>query len=385
MISLATCRARRGAAAALAVLLAGCASGGGGGGGAGSAPQPGGAATPVGSPESAQPSRINSPWPLKTREHVDLWLHAFALVQEDTTRVPLFARGYRDQMTVLKNRGNVLTQLDVNRDKLRARFAVNRALTNAHFLALYFGSWDELDQAIQIFLDANGDPRNARSQQNQVIIQIFAGTFQTSADRDWLRLFSQSVRDEQQKFYHQYWIQRQRELTPVFVRVDSLWEQSYLPKLRGFLNNTQLAAGSFTLSLPLDGEGRTITDSKQQNIIVTSFPSARENAVEAIYVFAHEAIGNLAGQAVNDNTTPTEKREGASDRYTSAAQVVGGALLLRRALPDLADGYARYYLRSANIADGGGDLLAALERAFPLPEAIRAAMSRQLDVVLGGI
>ena len=40
-------------------------------------------------------------WPVKTREHVDLWLHGFALLSNDSSAVPLFRRGYRDDLTVL--------------------------------------------------------------------------------------------------------------------------------------------------------------------------------------------------------------------------------------------------------------------------------------------
>ena len=86
-----------------------CASVGGGTGG-----------TVTGGPEPATPGVI---WPVKTREHVDLWLHGFAMLQEDTTFVPFFKRGYSTNMIVLKNRANVVTQLDANRDRLRARLA----------------------------------------------------------------------------------------------------------------------------------------------------------------------------------------------------------------------------------------------------------------------
>src|SRR4051812_8458350 len=93
----------------VAALAASCASVGGG---------PGGTATNGGVDQtSGAPNVI---WPVKTREHVDLWLHGFAMLQEDTTFVPFFKRGYSTNMIVLKNRANVVTQLDANRDNLRA-------------------------------------------------------------------------------------------------------------------------------------------------------------------------------------------------------------------------------------------------------------------------
>jgi hypothetical protein len=107
--------------------------------------------------------------------------------------------------------------------------------------------------------------------------------------------------------------------------------------------------------------------------------------VQALYVFAHEAVAPVASVAVNDNTTPTEKREGVADRYSSAAAVRGGALLIKRVAPELLAGYQRYYLQSANRPVSDGDAEATLARAFPLPTPILDAIGRQLDVVLGGI
>jgi len=363
------------ARAAALLLLAGCAS----------APQAGnssGAADP--SSPGAGASRIDSPWPIKTRSHIDLWLHGFAMTQDDTTKVPFFRRGYRDQMVVERNRTSITTMLDANRDKLHARFAINRNLVNAQFLAFRFASWDEMQQFIGFFIEAEGDPRRGNTQQTFEAIAVLAQAFPTGVDRDWLRLFAQSLQDENNRFYRAWWTQQQRDRTPVIHAVDSLFEKLYRPKLTRFLNNTQQVRGEFFLSLPLDGEGRSVTGGKNQNAITTTFPDRPADAIDAIYVFAHEAIGNLAGQAVTDNTTPSEQRSGAIDRLSSASLVRGGAMLLSKVAPELVDGYARYYLRSANVAVGS-DPQASLAAAFPLPEIIRDAISRQLDVVLGGI
>ena len=86
------------AIACTAGILASCASAGGGGGGTATNGVPGTPGQNNGAP--------NVIWPVKTREHVDLWLHGFALLQEDTTFVPFFKRGYSTNMIVLKNRAN---------------------------------------------------------------------------------------------------------------------------------------------------------------------------------------------------------------------------------------------------------------------------------------
>ena len=99
---------------------------------------------------------------------------------------------------------------------------------------------------------------------------------------------------------------------------------------------------------------------------------------------AHEVAGTIAGSVVGDNVTPSEQRAGLADRYVSAAQVRGGLVLLQKTAPALAAGYARFYLREAGRS-ASGDPVAALVAAFPLPAAIADALTRQIDITLGGI
>jgi hypothetical protein len=362
------------------LLLAACASAGG------APPTADGASTP-GTATSPATVSASAEWPVSAREHVDLWLHGFAMLQEDTTLVPFFERGYRERMLEVKRRANASTQLDVNRDQLRARFDANRLLTSAQFLALEFSAWEAMEQAIDIFLRADGNPQRAGDRQSQIIIATFAQYFPTAADRDWLRLFTEALRDERDRYFRSWWAQRQRELEPVLARVDSLWSATYHPKLRRYLGNTRSPEGSFYLSLPLHAEGRTVTGTtRAQNIIAVGFPDTPDAAAEAIYVFAHEAIGRVVSAAVSDNVTPAEQRAGIADRYTGHGLVRGGAILLERVTPELAEGYRAYYLRAATAAGAtppaGAD---AFERTFPLPPHIVEAIVRQLDVVLGGI
>jgi hypothetical protein len=347
-------------------------------------PSTGGAGTGTGSTADQNVSASGVPWPIKTREHVDLWLHGFAMLQEDTTFVPFFRRGYSTNMTVLKNRANVVSQLDANRDRLRSRFSANPQLINAQFIPLSFSSWDEIAQAVNVFVRADGDPRAASSQAQVNAIAFLAAYFPTAADRDWVRLFVTSLADERVKFYQSYWVQQQREKRNVLDEVDVLWQGTYRPRIQRFLNNTQQAAGDVLLSLPLDGEGRAQSSGKQANILTVTFPDRPADAMEAIYVIMHEAVASLAGTAVIDNITPEQRRTGLGERYTSAAAVRAGALLLQRTAPESVDGYMRYYLRSVNRSVGS-NVAASFNAAFSLPDTIREALNRQLDVVLGGI
>ena len=356
-------------------FAAACASVGGG---------TGGTVTNGGAGPTTEPASPSVIWPVKTREHVDLWLHGFAMLQEDTTFVPFFKRGYRTDMIVLKNKANVVSQLDANRDKLRARLAINPQLINAQFVPLSFATWADLTQAVDLFIRAGGDSRAASSQQQAGTIAVLTAYFPTGADRDWLRLFVQSLNDESTRFYHSYWIQQQRERSNVLDLVDTLWQRTYRPRMQRFLNNTQQAQGSILLSLPLDGEGRSVTSGKQSNVITVTFPERPSDAVEAVYVIAHEAVSGIASTAVSDNITPEQRRAGLGERYQSAAAVRAGALLIQRTSPEILDGYMRYYLKSVN-RPAGTNVQATFTATFGLPDTIRDALIRQLDVVLGGI
>ena len=339
---------------------------------------------PLPSPTPAVAGQAGVTWPVTTRAHIDLWLHGFALLSPDTGRVPMFKRGYASRIADAKARSNVQTSLDVNRDRLRTRYQTNRALLNAQFLAMRFGSWEDLRQAIDLFLRAEGDPGRAGDPLAQQIIATFAQTFSTPADRDWLRLFALSLNDENERFYRSWWTQRQTDLAAVRERIQSLWADTYNARFQPFLNNTQQQGGEWILSLPINGEGRSFTFEKRSNILVGTMPESRDAATDALYVFAHEAVYGMASTAVTDNTTPNDRRSGVTDAFIGAAAVRAGYLLLERVAPELASGYARYYLREA-AAPATGDLGAALVSAFPLPEAIREAINRQLAVILGGI
>ena len=73
-----------------------------------------------------------------------------------------------------------------------------------------------------------------------------------------------------------------------------------------------------------------------------------------------------------------------TSRYEQAAAVRAGALLLERTLPAAVPGYMRYYLQEAGRA-APSDPRAAFASAYSLPDAVREAIARQFDVVLGGI
>src|SRR5262249_8672997 len=158
-------------------------------------------------------------------------------------------------------------------------------------------------------------------------------------DREWMRLYLESLADENTRFYHDYWSTEQQSRLATRHTVDSLWQRSVRPRLQRFLAATQQENGELILSLPLDGEGRTVPFGKRWNAVAVSFPDSQAAAAEAIYTFAHEVVQGITTSAINDNTTPAEQRAGATNKYTANANVRAAALLLQRATPELAQGF----------------------------------------------
>lgn len=336
-------------------------------------------------PAAAPPPPVSTEqWPLKTREHVDLWLHGYALVTTDTATVPLFRRGYADSVSRRKAAAGVMTVLDANADELRRQLAARPSLEQGQFVPLYFADWAELKRAVDTFNETGGDPRRASSPQLARMIAFLAGIFPTPADRDWLRLFMLGLEDERTAFFEGYWSEQQAERRAVLERVQADWQGRLRPELQRFLNNTRQNTGDIMLSLPLGGEGRMVPGGSTENVVAVTFPATVADADQAIYVFVHEVVGQVAQQVVEDNTTPAEKRDGVAAGLQSMAAVRAGEMLLRRAAPGSADGYLRYYLTVAG-RPASEPLRAEFERAFPLPEPVAQALERQIEVILGGI
>jgi hypothetical protein len=347
-------------------------------------------ATPSRSP--AMPRAQTMVWPIKTREHVDLWLHGFAMLDDDTSAaIPSFRSGYRDDLTVLKNTANVLTQLDTHVDQLREQLHKNSALVDAQFVALYFSSLEEMQSTIQDFLAADGNSGKVsdqtdskdRSPNTTALFAMLNHYFPTAADRSWLALFSSGLWDEETKFFHNYWMQQQRDRGTTIDSVQALWQNTVRPRLQNFLEYSRQRDGDFLLSMPLGGEGRTITTAIARPTVTVTFPERPGEAAEAIYGFAHEIIGSAAYAAILEHTTPAQRRSGMASQLASPASVRGGLLLLERFVPDLADGYARYYLQAAGKTPGTNPRT-QLEALFPLPDAVLTAMARQMETVHGG-
>src|SRR5205807_689972 len=137
---------------------------------------------------------------LRTAGHVDLWLHGYAMLTGDTARVPFFRRGYRQRMRELRASRSVYTQLDANADKLSSRFLANPSLVNGQLLPFYFTSFQQIQQITDIFLQTGGDPRSTTDPTTQQLFAVLNNAFPTAPDRDLLRLYVQSLAEENTRF-----------------------------------------------------------------------------------------------------------------------------------------------------------------------------------------
>ncbi len=326
-------------------------------------------------------------WPVKVREHVDLWLHGFALIQDDTAAVPLFDRGYRERITVLKNSQGLYTPFDSAQEFLAARLQERSDLNGAQFVALYFGTWEEMVQAFDYFLRAEGDPRRSNNRDVQTIIVLLSEYFPRPADREFARRFITALEGERVQFHRAWWLAERRAREPALAAVDSLWQHSWRPAMQRFLNHTQQPSGDIILSLTLGGEGRALPAGKTTNQFALAWPRTRDGAEQLLFAFAHEAIGTTAQAAVNDHLTPAQQRSGAGARYASAGLVRGGALLVERIAPGLGVRYARWYLaqmgQDVPVEDAAA--LEALARAFPMLPEMLGTIQRQIDLAFTGI
>jgi hypothetical protein len=342
-----------------------------------------------GVPET-MPSPSSSPnapvgWPVRTAEYFDLWLHGYAMIMNDTAKVPLFDRGYRDRMMERRRTANVTTALDANMQTLRDGLYKSPGVEGGQFAIFNFASLDELVRVSRQFIQGEGSPQTVNDPTTQQLFLTLRNYFRTVADREWLRLFVESIQDENTKFYQSYWNAQQADRAAARNAVTNAWNNTYKAKFQRYLRNERLVDGTFILSLPIGGEGRTMIDPAQGNAVAAHFPMSTSDEMAAIYVLAHEITGKAAERAIEDNLTPAQAREGGSAKLIPIGAVRAGAILLQRVAPELLQGYQRFYLRQATGTAPTGDPNAAFIAAFSLPQAVADGLARQIDLVLAGI
>ena len=329
-------------------------------------------------------SNTGAGWRIDAREHVDLWLHGFAMLSSDSSLVPSHRLGYRSELSAARRGASAVTMLDGNATVLGRRLRENPALTSAQFVALYFASWDDLRRGCQQFLRANGNVRSANSEETLRMFATLATYFPSSADRDWLRLYVESLDDERARFFRGWWGQQQATRAVVRRALEAQWRSRYAAAFGRFMRGTNQRQGSILLALAIGGEGRSLDAGQRDNFLTVTFPLPGDDPLQALYVVAHEVVGTMSNAVVRDNTTPRDQQSGEAGRLSTLAAVRGGAMMLARVAPELVDGYQRYYLSIARQVSPA-EAVRRFEAVFALPETLRASLDRQIDLVLNGI
>ncbi len=351
---------------------------------------------PVLARRSEPPAIPLARWPIKTASHVDLWLHAFAMLSEDTAAVPSFRMGYRDSLTVVKNRANVLTLLDTSRPVLAKRLSASPGYLQAQTLAFEFDSWDALRVAAERFVLADGDNRRVLDRAPVDHMVQFTRLFPTTADREWLRVFVAGVQDEQSRFFGVEHTRIVRTRSATITAVDSLWQKVYRVRFERFLTNTGQRSGDVILSTPLGGDGRAARGPERQSVLAVPFPERVSDANEVILVLAHEMTRTLTLAVVAGLPIGAERRTTIAGRYVLLPQVRAGAMLLERVAPELLEPYMRFYLRQSGLALGQSPVgttstgarptvvgaAEAFEHVFSIPVSLRDGLRQQVDLAV---
>ena len=269
------------------------------------------------------------------------------MVIGDTSHVPLFERGYRDRMLALRHTRNVYTSLDANQERLSSGFVDNPALVNAQFLIFQFTSFDQLVELGNLFVQSEGYPPRHHRRSHPTTHRRLAAEFPIGGRP---RLVPDLLAGPS------------RRAVPVLPglldgRASVAREYSagggyafgstpIAQSSRGFLRPERLGDGSFILSLPLGGEGRSVTDPQLGNAVAVLFPTTPATAIEAVYAFAHEVTDNVTNLAFTANARTTDRRAvppppgtpSIAQLYGATADVRAGALLLQRIAPELVQG-----------------------------------------------
>lgn len=321
-------------------------------------------------------------WNLDTRQHVDLWLHGYAMLQPDETTLPFFRPGYRRSMTAVRREAGVFTLLDANADRLLPHLTSTPELVNGQFAPMYFPSWAALREGIDALLRVNGVVSRASGGERRAVM-ILQRMFPTAADRDWLRTFSISLDDEHRQFHDQYWQEQQREALTAFSFADSALRSVTTGVLRRYIVNANLQRGTVLMSLPLGGEGRSVLEGVERATIAVPRPLVADSAATVVFVLVHELVGP-AVQIASREFTGTLPRGLSADAYETSSLVRAGHHLLQLANSELADDYAAYYVQLTN-RQPGRDPSSALASVFPLPSELQEALFAQVREVWEGI
>lgn len=340
------------------------------------------AAEQVGVIPRAETRPVVAEWRFETREHLSLWYHALGFVLPGTQGlpVPIYSRGARDAAIAAARRAGInRTPLEQAADSLSAEFAGASRYDQLQFLPLYFDNSEALFNGIALFLQTDGNPQRAGSQQGAEAVALLGNMFTTARQRRWVGEFARVVKQERDAYYLAYWRDRDRALRPLADSASAEW-QRLQPSLAPLMQNLQLHGGEVLLIPSLGAEGRTVTSSAVLRAAVGAAPGT--SSTDVVYEVLHELMYTLVTDAVQQYVAPAALRDLGEDVVTSRAAARAGLLVLERLAPGRAAAYRRFYLRAAGRT---GSDAAAFRAAFPLPADLERGLTRTVEEALAGI
>jgi hypothetical protein len=327
-----------------------------------------------GDPGPADPTpALTNEWRFTAEHHVALWYHGLALANVGASTaapIPYYRTGYAAEAQAARRSGT--SPLPA----LSSRLASANVDAGLQFLPLYFDSWQQMRQAIDVWQQAGGDPARAGDAQTQAIIAFLSQRFSTATQRAAVVEFVNALEQERTAFFDTWWNQTQP--TSLAQEAEALW-RSYQPQLRSFLRYSDAEGGHVALTPALRGEGRA--ESGRGVAVAAIGGRSGEDARVIVGRAIHELAYSLAAEAVRDAVAPARIREIGEDVLVARAAVRAGAMIIERTVPDLLPAYRDDYIRAA----GGDPARLTLVQQFDLPNELVPALESAVQLATAGI
>ena len=331
----------------------------------------GGAAAPA-TPTPA----IANEWRFTVDEHVALWYHGLALTDAGSTgsaAVPFYRSGYAADVDATRRRLSGSTRLATT---LGSRLETSGAIEGLQFLPLYFSSFEQIKQAVDVWNRAGGDPNRASDAQTQAVIAFLSQRFPNQSQRAAVVEYVAALEQERTAFFARWW--QEAQPSALAREAETLW-RGLQPDMMPFLRYTDAGGGQATLVPALRGEGRA--ESGRGVAVVAVGGTAGEDARVVVGRVIHELAYPIAAEAIADAVAPARIREIGEDVLVARAAVRAGAMVLERIAPNLLASYTEDYIRAA----GGDPGRTTLIRQFPLPDELVPALESAVQLATAGI
>lgn len=334
----------------------------------------------AGAPASDAPAPLAvDEWRFGVEPHIALWYHGLALARvgvDDAAPVPIYRSGYAEEADAARRRlGGGSSPFARDPAALGARLAAAGAADGMQFLPLYFDSWTRLQQSVDVWRQASGDP-NRVSGEAAAVVAFLSTRFPNASQRAAVVEWVGALESERTAFFDAWW--REAQPSTLAAEADALWRRLQ-PDLTAFLRYTDASSGRITLTPSLRGEGRL---EMGRGIAVAAVGGrAGDDASHVVGRIIHELSYSLAAEAVRDAVAPARIREIGEDVLVARAAVRGGAMVLERVAPDLVAAYTADYLRAA----GADPARSTLIRQFPLPDELVEPLESSVRLATAGI